>query len=285
MFVRKVFFLLMLTPILIGSGYAQLGNRFASVDAVLIAQTTTLFILDNKVQGKESAYNDAIRDAAEKYWRLNNFDFKRNSEVDDFIPAEGYSMIVKSFREVQNADKFTSQIHNDISLMLCNKDSIQFYGGVDEIASVNIAKVDNPEAILYKLPIILKSMQAYIRYMSQKGGDIHNYQKVVAGYVTRYNKRLKKQTLYICKEELPVTIDPEKIKQIYQFPMVVTDKSALKKIIDADTPDAALLHFDPGFKKIWIMEIRSGDLLYAGLPEKKGHIIEKDFREIRKAAK
>ncbi len=265
---------------------AQLGNRFASPSGVQVANTTTLIILDNTRNGVESAYNNAIRDAVEKYWTLNNFDFKRNSEVDEFIPAEGYSMLLKSFRTVTNADKFTSQIHNDISLLLCDKDSVAFYGGMDEIASVNISDVDNPESILYQLPVLIKSIQHYIQFISKDGPmDINNFQKKIKEYSTRYKNRVKKHTLYICKEELPGTLEVNDIKKAYRLPVVITNRDAISKIIQAETPDAALMHFDPGYKKIWISAIKTGALLYATLPAKRGTLSEKDFKLIYKAVK
>ncbi|MBX7240905.1 MAG: hypothetical protein K1X92_04090 [Bacteroidia bacterium] len=266
--------------------FAQLGNRFASPDGVHIANTTTLIILDNTRNGVESAYNNAIRDAVEKYWKLNNYDFKRNSEVDDFIPAEGYSMLIKSFRQVTNADKFTTQIHSDISLLLCNKDSVSFYGGLDEIVSVNIADVDNPESILYQLPVLVKSIQHYINYISKNGPvDINDFQKKIKVYCTRNKNQVKKHTLYICQEELPGTLEAGKIKKAYGLPVIITDKKTIEKIIQADTPDAALMHFDPGYKRIWISGIKTGELLYSTIPLKRGLLTEKDFKAIYKAVK
>ena len=195
-------------------------------------------------------------------------------------------MLLKSFREVNNADKYSTQIHSDISLFLCNKDSVAFYGGLDEMVSINIKDVDNPQGVIYKLPVLIKSMQKYIAYVTDMGGmDIYDYQKQIKKYTTKNRRKVKSRKLYVLKDDLPKGLSVEKIQKKYRFPLIITSKSEIIKVIQSEDANAAIMHFDPKHKKIWILNVQDGELLYATRPKKPGSLTEGDFRMIYKAVR
>lgn len=260
----------------------QAGNRYAVKKAYEIPNTTLLVILDNTIRGKESPYNIAIRNAMDKYWTVTNIEYKRASEVSDFIPAEGFSMLVKSFREVENADGYTVQSHSDISIFLCNKDSIKYYGGMDEIASINIPNPDSLIDINYKLPILIQSMQYYLSYAVEKKLDPDNFLNKMKKFYTQNRAEIPKSTLYICKEELPAGFESEKLAKFYKYPFEILERSKLKKRIDARTEGSAIMHFEPKYRRYWILRISDGTVLSVGSPALKGIISLKDFKNILK---
>lgn len=260
----------------------QSGNRYAVKKAQEIPNTTVLVILDNTIRGKESPYNIAIRSAMDKYWTLTNIEYKRASEVTDFIPAEGFSMLLKSFREVKNADGYTEQSHSDISLFLCNKDSVNYYGGMDEIASINIKDPDSLVEVNYKLPILVQSIQHYLKFIVEKGVDMDNFFKKIKKFYTQNKQEIPKLTLYICKEELPASFDTAKLPKFYKYPIEVVERTKLKKRVDLRTENAAIIHFEPNYRRYWVIRISDGSVLYVGRPASKGTITLKDFKDMLK---
>lgn len=262
--------------------WGQTGNRYAVKKAYEIPNTTLLVILDNTIRGKESPYNIAIRNAMDKYWVLTNIEYKRASEVCDFIPAEGFSMLLKSFREVKNADGYTEQSHSDISIFLCNKDSVSYYGGMDEIASINIKDPDSLNEVNYKLPILVQSIQHYLHFVIDNQLDKDNFLKKIKIFYTQNRHEIPKHTLYICKEELPPNFDAANLPQFYKHPFEIIERTKLKKRIDAQTQNAAIMHFEPKYRRYWIVRISDGTVLYVGSPINKGTITLKDFKEILK---
>lgn len=277
---RNHLFLLIFSTISLWNVSAQVGNRYGMSSVRGFTQTTTLIVLDNTTNGKETPYNIAIQKAANKYWKITPFVFKRYTEIDPMIPSYGFSMLFKSHREVRNADNYSQQVIDNIALVMCDRDSITHYGSMNEISKIDLTNPDDAVEVNYKLPVLIRAFQNYVAYISKSQIDFYDFQKGLSKFCNKRSKELKKMKLYLCEEELPKGFSANVMKNYYKLPFEVVKRSKLTEIIDQETENAAILHFDPNFRRIWVFSIKDGDFLYMAGGTKIGDFTTKDMKKL-----
>lgn len=260
--------------------FAQGGNRYAAKKVFEFRKSTTIVILDNLEFGRETDYNIALKKAIEGYWKATPTVFKRQSELAGILPMSGFSLLVKSTRLVLNADGYTVQKHADLAIFMADKDSLNFYGGIDEIASAEIFDTQDPVEITCKLPLILMAMQQYLNFIAADGGiDTHNFYDATARFFTKNKKDIHKDTLYICQEDLPSDLTHELLSKAYKHAYKLISRSDLPALIEKKEK-GYVLHTDMAYKQIWVLRISDGTICYQATSQEKGKLLAKDIGKL-----
>lgn len=260
--------------------FAQGGNRYAAKRVFEFRKSTTIVILDELERGRETDYNIALKKAIETYWKITPTVFKRQSELAGILPMPGFSLLVKSTRLVANADGYTVQKHSDLAIFMADKDSLNFYGGVDEISSVEIFDTQDPAEITCKLPLILMAMQQYANFIAADGGiDTHNFYDATARFFNKNKKDIHKDTLYVCQEDLPSDLTPEAFGKAYKHAYKFISRSDLPALIEKKEK-GYVLHLDMAYKQMWVLRISDGTICYQGTPQEKGKLLAKDIGKL-----
>lgn len=275
---KKIVFLLL--TLISCSLLAQGGNRYAAKRVFEFRKSTTIVILDDLVRGKETEYNIALKKAIEGYWKITPTMFKRQSELTKLLPLKGFSLLVKSTRIVMNADGYTFQKHADLSVFMADKDSLNFYGGIDEIASVEIFDTQDPVEVTYKMPLLLMGIQRYVDFISKDGGiDFYDFQNLTEKFFNKNKKAIHKDTLYICREDFPSEINLDEFGKIYKHPYKVITRSDLPPII-AEGGNGFVFHTDMGYKHFWVLRIKDGAVCYHATPHTKSKLTKQDINKL-----
>ena len=260
--------------------FSQGGNRYAAKKAFEFQKSTTVVILDDLVKGEETEYNIALKKAVAGYWKITPTLFKRQSELTKLLPLKGFSLLVKSSRIVMNADGYTFQKHSDLSVFMAEKDSLNFYGGIDEIASAEIFDTQDPVEITYKLPLILMAMQQYVSYISEDGGiDTYDFYRLTERFFNKHKSEIHKDTLYICREDFPAEIKLEEFGKMYHHAFKIVSRSDLPALI-AKGEKGYVFHIDMGYKQIWVLRLKDGGICYHAATQITGKLSKKDVNPL-----
>ncbi len=261
--------------------FAQGGNRYAAKRVFEFRKSTTIIILDELERGRETDYNIAMKKAIDGgYWKITPTVFKRQSELAAILPMPGFSLLVKSTRLVANADGYTVQKHADLAVFMADKDSLNFYGGVDEIVSVEIFDTQDPVEITNKLPLILMAMQQYANFIAADGGiDFHNFYDATERFFTKNKKDIHRDILYICQEDLPSDLTPETFGKVYKKPYKFISRSDLPALIE-NKEKGYVFHTDMAYKQMWVFRISDGTVCFRATPQEKGKLLAKDIGKL-----
>ena len=196
-------------------------------------KTTTCVVFDANPM---VTYNITIKEAVEKYWKITPYKFIKASEYDKLRknPACSFLTIDKVFFE---KDKTKAQ-YEFLCVSLGGKYRTQ--NDMPQIATIPLAYYGvDEESYVYKIPALIQFLQNHINLIKEKpslkGSNILKY----------YNSQIEKthnKTLYLIKDELSTAINTEqKIKSVYPYPFVLTDRNILEnKIMNGD--DILFLH-------------------------------------------
>lgn len=273
-------YLLLLFLLLCLSVYSQGGNRLAARRVFEFRKSSTIVILDNVVNGQETPYNIALKKAIDTYWNITPVVYKRQSELPYLLPMKNFSLLVKSNRMVFNADGFSVQRHSDFTLFMADKDSLSFLGGVDEISTVDIFDTQDPVEVTYKMPLLIRAMMQYIYFISADGGiDPHDFYRQTEKFFNKNHNLIHKDTLYVCKEDLPLEIPVEEFKRLYKHPCRILSRGELPKIIDKGGK-GFVFHVDMGYKQIYVLKISDGTICYHAGTKENGKLARSDINKM-----
>ncbi len=196
-------------------------------------KTTTCVVLDDNPM---SGYNIAIKEAVGKYWKITPYKFIKTSAYDDMRKNPEYSFLTID-RVFFEKDKTKAQ-YEFLCVSLGGKYHTQ--NDMPQIATIPLSYFGvDEDSYVYKIPALLQFLQNHIKLIEKnpnlKSGNIRKY----------YNSHIPishNKTLYLVKDELSKDVNTEqKIKAIYPYPVVLTDRDNLEtKILAGD--DILFLH-------------------------------------------
>ena len=196
-------------------------------------KTTTCIVYDANPM---VSYNMAIKEAVEKYWKITPYKFIKASEYDAMRKNSDYSFLTidKVFFE---KDKTKAQ-YEFLCVSLGGKYRTE--NDMPQIAAIPLSYFGvDEDSYVYKIPTLVQFLQNHINLVKEnpslKSGSIRKY----------YNSHIPvshNKTLYLIKDELSKSVNTEqKIKAIYPYPVVLTDRDDLEtKILAGD--DILFLH-------------------------------------------
>jgi hypothetical protein len=257
------------------SSQAQIGNRLAYTRMSEFKKTTTIVVLDDE---DDTPYNKMMLEIIPKYWKISPYVFRKTSDMNDLIPLALHSMLYKNRRVVKNADRRTTQTHTDISLVICDRDSLSQYGGYDEFASIDLYSADDPSDVVYKLPVLIQAMNHYMQYLLTTDIDINAFNEKVPKFLNKNSDKIGSMPLYVCIEDLPANCNNTKaIEGAYNHSIRFETRDSLAKIIERGER-GALLHLTPKYRQLTVMDMQSGQIYYWMDTKKFGEMNLSDFK-------
>lgn len=265
-------------------GFAQNGRTRAVEEWPKIKKTTTLVIL---YEGQD-AYNEKIKDAVEKYWKVTPYQFATTEELLKLSMSKDYSMLVRNDAErfinrVGRTDRIKS---NHIALYLCgNGADMRNYPGAEAIAQYQFTDVNNVDEYLYKLTAIIQSMHNYLVFLDTNKITEDNHPKLLKKFDNALANTLHEKTLFLLEEQLSTDLqDLETLKKYYKYEVSIVDKAAIAAAIDAQLPNVAFLHIDPRGKTLYVLSAEGGRIMYEAETVIPGHLTAGDFSALSRAA-
>ncbi len=196
-------------------------------------KTTTCIVYDANPM---VSYNMKIKEAVEKYWKITPYKFIKASEFDDLRKNPDFSFLTidKVFFE---KDKTKAQ-YEFLCVSLGGK--YRTPNDMPSIAAIPLSYFGvDEESYVYKIPTLVQFLQNHIGLVkndhSLKSANIRKY----------YNSHIPvshNKTLYLVKDELSKSVNTEqKIKAVYPYPVVFTDRNDLEtRILNGE--DILFLH-------------------------------------------
>ncbi|MFN0200786.1 MAG: hypothetical protein ACKVTZ_04670 [Bacteroidia bacterium] len=279
---KHFIFLAFLGAILHHISIAQVGNRYSYELFPLFQKSTTLIVLDDK----ETSYNRMMRKIIAEQWKVTPYEFVRFSEMNELLPAEGYSMLYKSRRAVKNLQQSKVQSHSDIALVMCNREKWSDFGGIDEIASVDLENIDDTANYVYKLPMLIGGVLQYLQYLHQEEIDRYNFDYPLMICLNKNVNWLKTKRLWVVKEELPVNLqDSSQFASAYPFPFQMASREQAKQIVVSKNSAAVLLYFTPKFHEVMALDIETNKIIYRAEPLRYEDFSIADVKKLAKRIK
>lgn len=271
---KKSIFLLFANLLFIHFATAQIGNRVAYTRIKEFKKTTTIVVLDDS----DTEYNKMMLEIIPKYWKVSPYIFKQTKDMNALIPLALHSMLYKNARTVKNSDRRTYQTHKDISLVMCDRDSLSQFGGLDEFASIDLINPNEPSDVVYKLPVLIQAMNHYMEYIVNNDIDINAFNEKVNSFLNKNSDKIHTMPLYVCIEDLPENCkDIKAIEGTYKHAIRFETRDSLAKII-ARKERGALLHFTPKHRQLVVMDMQDGNFYYWADTKKFGEMNLSDFK-------
>lgn len=221
-------------------GFFSLGvsanPKLASKQQIgMFKNSITCVVLENGI----ISYNAFIKDAVEKYWKYNDFEFIDQQEFNKRRFDSKYSFLVL-MKGVYEKDP-DGVGYNYISLVL--GDEAIDITDMPEICSIPFSYVgDNDTYFGYAIPAIVKFMQKHAKtletkrfFIALKGLKYYNGQIVVKNKVLLLNNT----------KMAPDANSPEKIKTVYPYYFKLLTPSEIQIELDTD-PVNTLFNFHVG---------------------------------------
>jgi hypothetical protein len=261
--------------------HAQTGNHKAYPLYSQAKKTTTLVVLEDE----DCAYNKMMKESVERFWKFTPYEFIKQSEMPDYMMKWEYSMLIRNNRQFPLPNGHV-QMHNDISLFMCNKETIMDYPGVDEIAGINLEDITLEDDYLYKLPGLIRAMQDYLAFLDEGDFDKTSLLEKLDKYENRRSEELSELTLLICEDDLPESLNnADMLESLYKYGIRTVDKDAITEAIFSEATNIAYVHLHAHNRKIDVISAKDGCVLYsASLDDYREGITEKDIRRISKKA-
>jgi hypothetical protein len=186
-----------------------------------------------------SLYNGFIKDAIQKYWKYTGYEFIDNNEFEKRKTNSKYSFIILS--DVAS-DKDPGGIRYTYINLLLGDPSANIRK-MPEFCSIPLSYSGDKEADYeYAIPAIVKFLQIHIKNLEK------NRLPISLNGLKYYNKKgLKDKELLLNKEEMAPDADsPEKIKQVYPYPVKLITAVEMPENISANTSKTVFLfHVGP----------------------------------------
>lgn len=231
---RKIFccFILILN---VSYYYSQAVIPVASQsDINKFLKSNTLVVLKND---RTSDYNDAIREAVEKFWNITSYEFIYESDFKKYMkdPGKSFLMINQVYFE-----KDKTQTLFDF-LILANGGNYNDVNDMPTIAAVPLCYNGALESeYSYKMGAIVKFVQLHVK--TCKENPSLNKDNIAKYYLEKSGSPRKK-TLYLLKTEIePEIRTKNSFASVYPFAFEYAEREDIKKLIDKEDEDAIMLH-------------------------------------------
>ncbi len=229
----------------------------------------TYFVYDNNIFG---TYNSAIKDAANKHWKITDFDFINKDAFKKKKNVSTASMVVQTeshFEGQENLGVFTS-----LSLVLGKPGGT--INTMPDIITVPLAYSDvDYDNYYYKLGLALLFMQNHVQWLKN---NPHVEDKVLINHYKNSKKSTKNKTLWLLKKEMAEDVNTlDKIKQVYDGDVKFVTKEEIKEAVDSKNQDVLVLHLVAPSRNIkgtvvtkMILDAANADIYYFDYHRVKG---------------
>ncbi len=246
----------------------------------------TYFVYDNNIFG---TYNSAIKDAANKHWKITDFDFINKDEFKKKIKIPTASMVVQTESHFEGQEKLG--VFSSLSLVLGKP------GGnintVPDIITVPLAYSDvDYDNYYYKLGLALLFMQNHVQWLKN---NPHVEDKVLINHYKNSKISTKNKTLWLLKNEMADDVNTiDKIKAVYDGDVKFVTKEEIKEAVDNKNPDVLVLHLVAPSRNIkgtvvtkMILSAANADIYYFDYHRVKGKkkpnkFLKSDFTALNK---
>jgi len=214
-------------------GYSQKSLPTAN-DYKRFYKTKTLVVLEDS---PFSDYNDKMKNAIKKNWKLTEYDFISDSEFRQKQSDPSYSFLVTSVVTF-NKDK-TNAEYNFLSLLLGG--TAAEITNMTDLCSVPLSYLDvDEENYLYKIESISRFIQNHVSFISENPSVIS---KNILKYYNKNMGEIKNKTLYITQKDLPKDAKSlSKIKKLYSGRVKIVDSNEIENAISDKNQDVVFLH-------------------------------------------
>jgi len=229
----------------------------------------TYFVYDNNIFG---TYNSAIKDAANKHWKITDFDFINKDAFKKKKNVPTASMIVQTeshFEGQENLGVFSS-----LSLVLGKPGGT--INTMPDIITVPLAYSDvDYDNYYYKLGLALLFMQNHVQWLKN---NPHVEDKVLINHYKNSKKSTKNKTLCLLKKEMAEDVNTiDKIKSVYDGDVKFVTTDEIKEAVDSKNQDVLVLHLVAPSRNIkgtvvtkMILDAANADIYYFDYHRVKG---------------
>jgi len=214
-------------------GYSQKSLPTAN-DYKRFYKTKTLVVLEDS---PFSDYNDKMKNAIKKNWKLTEYDFISNKEFEQKKLNPEYSFLVTSIVTF-NKDK-TKAEYNFLSLLMGG--TATDITDMTDLCSIPLSYLDvDEESYLYKMESLTRFIQNHVSFIS-------DYPSVISKNILKfYNKNMgeiKNKILYITQKDLPKDAKSlSKIKKLYSGRVKIVSSDEIENAISNKDRDVVFLH-------------------------------------------
>ncbi len=194
----------------------------------------TYFVYDNNIFGM---YNTAIEDAANKHWKITDFDFINKDEFKKKKNVSTASMVIQTESHFEGQEELG--VFTSLSLVLGKPGGT--INTMPDIITVPLAYSDvDYDNYYYKLGLALLFMQNHVQWLKN---NPHVEDRVLLNHYKNSKKSTKNKTLWLLKNEMSQDVNTlAKIKQYYDGDVKFVTKDDIKQAVDNKNQDVLVLH-------------------------------------------
>ena len=280
-FLRILLILCLLVPGAYKALSGQTGNYLTCERVFEIKSTTTVVVLDDSA----STYNQIMRRAVEKYWKISPVEFTTESQIIPYLGKREYSFLIKNqATRVEKRVKGESKIQfNEIAIYPGYRTiENEAFHARDAYAKIRVDSLHKAESYLYKLEGLIHAMHRYLVYTSQGKIRRNTYGKDLNRFLNQNGSSISQKTLYVTGEDVPEHY--KGLLDYYDHSLRFVDKAELRQLIEEESSDAVFLHIHPLVSWIYVIDISSGNILYGKKTTEYKSLTSQDFRNLSKAA-
>jgi hypothetical protein len=195
----------------------------------------TLYVVLN--QNPTSGYNEMIREAVRKSWRVSKYDFITQSEFDSKRTEENSAFLITN--EIRFPKDKNVVPYDFISIVLGG--NFASYQVMPEVCTFPLMYTDSDEDnMLYKLPVIIGFFNQHIKNILVNPKLLKDKKYT---YYTKQKLSIAKKTLYlIAEEQLPEFDNAQKIRNVFKGKVVMIGQEEMANLIKKRATNVVFLH-------------------------------------------
>lgn len=195
----------------------------------------TLYVVLN--QNPTSGYDDIIREAVRKSWRVSKYDFITQSEFESKRTEENSAFLVTN--EIRFPKDKNVVAYDFISIVLGG--NYANYQVMPEVCTFPLAYTDvDEDNMLYKIPVVIGFFNQHIKniLVNPKLLKDKKYK-----FYTKQKLSIAKKTFYlIAEEQLPEYDNAQKIRTAFKGKVVMIGKEEMANLIKKRATNVVFLH-------------------------------------------
>jgi len=225
-----IFYFVLIPFLAIGQNAVPTQNQIKT-----FLKSTTYVVLDQSMFG--TIYNEKIKSAMEKHWKLTKFEFITKAEYVQKRRNPNSSFLAKTevvFKKDKNKIKYQF-----LNLMLGI--SSARVTAMPDLANFPLAYAEGSEDnYSYKLGVILIFLQNHLKLLQ---ANPKLSEKNIIKYYNSQRTQIHDKTLYVLKEELAQNINSiNKISTYYKFPVKIVEQKDIETAINNKNANIVFFH-------------------------------------------
>ena len=249
-------------------------------------RSRTYFVYDNNIFG---TYNSAIKDAANKHWKITDFDFINKDDFKKKKNVSSASMIIQTESHFEGQEELG--VFSSLSLVLGKPGGT--INTMPDIITVPLAYSDvDYDHYFYKFGLALLFMQNHVQWLKD---NPHVEDKALINHYKNSKISTKNKTLYLLKNEMAEDVNTiDKIKQVYDGEVKFVTKDEIKEAVDSKNHDVLVLHIVAPSRNVkgsvvtkMILDAANADIYYFDYhriksKKKPNKFLKSDFEALNK---